>query len=182
MPRAKTTLPCNWPDDMTNMLKAHWDLGMSASQSAKAINETFGTLQTRNSIIGKRSRMGLKRNQDLRWFNRPKRAVTTAETRIKRAEKLAKLKANKDRDAEIARLRKAARAEMEMQKQEPIELLSVYTRDAILSLKRTSCRYPIGVVGAPDFHFCCLPQVEDSSYCADHKAICSTPVPLRIKR
>ena len=164
------------------MLKAHWDLGMSASQSAKDINETFGTLQTRNSIIGKRHRLGLKRNADLRWFNRPKRAMTTAETRIKRAEKLAKLKANKDRDAEIARLRKAARAEMEMQKQEPIELLSVYTRDAILSLKRTSCRFPIGVVGAPDFRFCCADQIPNSSYCKEHKAICLTPVPLRVKR
>jgi GcrA cell cycle regulator len=182
MPRRKTTAPCQWPDDMVDLLQKHWDLGMSASQSAKVINDTFGTLQTRNSIIGKRHRMGLKRNADLRWFNRPKRAVTTAETRIKRAEKLAKLKANKDRDAEIARLRKAARAEMEMQKQEPIELLSVYTRDAVLSLKRNSCRFPIGVVGAPDFRFCCEIQVEGSSYCAEHKAICSTPVPLRIKR
>jgi GcrA cell cycle regulator len=167
---------------MTNMLKAHWDLGMSASQSAKAINDTFGTLQTRNSIIGKRSRMGLKRNQDLRWFNRPKRAVTNADARLKRAEKLAQMKASKERAAEIKRLKQAARSEIEMQKSHPIEVLSVYTHDAILSLKRTSCRYPINAVGAPDFKFCCEPQVEGSSYCADHKAICSTFVPLRMKR
>ena len=182
MPKLKTTAPCQWPDDMTEMLQKHWDLGMSASQSAKVINDTFGTLQTRNSIIGKRHRMGLKRNADLRWFNRPKRAVTTAEARLKRAEKLAKLKANKERDAEIARLKQAARSEMEMQKLRPIELLSVYTRDAVLSLKRNSCRFPIGVVGAPDFRFCGDSQVEGSSYCADHKAICSTFVPLRMKR
>ena len=70
---------------------------------------------------------------------------------------------------------------MEMQKLRPIELLSVYTRDAVLSLKRNSCRFPIGVVGAPDFRFCGEIQVEGSSYCADHKAICSTFVPLKMK-
>lgn len=175
------TEPCKWPEDMTDMMKKHWETGLSASQSAAIINAKFGTRQTRNSIIGKRHRMGLKRDADLRWFNRPKKIVTDATARLKRAERLAAMKATKERDAEIARLKQAARSEMEMQKLRPIELLSVHTRDAVLGLKRNSCRFPVGVVGAPDFHFCCLPQVEGSSYCADHRAICTVVVPLKMK-
>lgn len=33
------------------------------------------------------------------------------------------------------------------------------------------CRWPIGDVGAPGFHFCCGPAMKGGSYCAEHHRI-----------
>jgi GcrA cell cycle regulator len=174
-----TQVPSKWPEDMTEMMRKHWELGLSASQSAKIINETFGTLQTRNSIIGKRHRMGLKREVELRLFNNPPYARGDAATRLRRAARLAKMKPSEESAAEIERLKEAARSEIEMQKLRPVELLSVHTRDAVMGLRRNSCRFPVGVLGAPDFHFCCKPKDSGSSYCAEHRALCTVVVPVR---
>lgn len=164
---------------MTEMLRKHWELGLSASQSAKIINETFGTLQTRNSIIGKRHRMGLKRNAERRLFNNPPYARSDAATRLRRAARLAKMEPSEESAAEIEHLKEAARSEIEMQKLRPVEFLSVRTRDAVMGLHRNSCRFPVGVLGAPDFHFCCKPKDNGSSYCAEHRALCTVIVPAR---
>lgn len=176
-----TKTPSTWPEDMTKMMRKHWEIGLSASQSAKIINETFGVLQTRNSIIGKRHRMGLVRNAELRLYNTPPRTRIDAAARLKQAENLSKMKASKKRAGEIERLKQAARSEIEMQKLKPIEFLSVHTRDAVMGLRRNNCRFPVGVLGAPDFHFCCEPKDGSSSYCADHRAICTMIVPFKIR-
>ena len=170
-----TQVPSTWPEDMTEMLRKHWELGLSASQSAEIINKTFGTLQTRNSIIGKRHRMGLKRGID----NTPPRTRIDAAARLRRAARLAKMEPSEESAAEIERLKEAARSEIEMQKLRPVEFLSVHTRDAVMGLRRNNCRFPIGVLGAPDFHFCCKPKDNGSSYCAEHRALCTIIVPVR---
>ncbi|WP_417450920.1 GcrA family cell cycle regulator [Kordiimonas sp.] len=45
-----------WTDDRIDQLKKHWDDGLSASQIAKELGEGV----TRNAVIGKAHRLGLK--------------------------------------------------------------------------------------------------------------------------
>jgi hypothetical protein len=45
--------------------------------------------------------------------------------------------------------------------------------DEIDKLERHSCRFPVGDLSSPDFHFCKKPRCDVlSSYCAEHHAIC----------
>lgn len=177
-----------WDDEMHAMLIDHWKRGYAASQSARIIGETYGHVVSRNAIIGKRSRMGLVRHLDHSMYNTTKAekiakqsATYNARKRLKRAEKMAALKASKAHDAEIKRLREAVKHAQETEKEVPIAVMTTYTRDAIMALKSNSCRYPIGGVGADDFHFCCEPQDAGSPYCAKHRAICTVFVPLKMK-
>lgn len=171
--------PCTWSEPMLEMLRSHWETGISSSQSAKAINEAFGTSLSRSSIIGKRYRLGLSRNVGRPFRNNPVPVRPDPTTRLRRAVKSAETRSAGRSKGEIERLRRAAEREAEMHRSNPVMPLSVYTRDAVMSLRRTSCRFPIGVLGAPDFRFCCEPQVAGSSYCAEHRAICAVPIPAR---
>lgn len=177
-----------WNDEMHAMLIDHWKRGYAASQSARIIGETYNHVVSRNAIIGKRSRMGLVRNLDPKLYNTTKAeriakqsATYNARKRLKRAEKMAALKASKARDAEVKRLREAVKHAQETEKEVPIAVMTTYTRDAVVGLKRNQCRFPIGIVGAPDFHFCHEVKDDGSSYCAHHRAICSMKVPLKMK-
>jgi GcrA cell cycle regulator len=42
---------------------------------------------------------------------------------------------------------------------------------SLLKLGPTSCRYPIGEPGQPDFRFCGKPRVGGRSYCPEHVRI-----------
>ena len=179
-----------WTQDQLEMLESHFKDGLSCSESARLINRQFSLSLSRNSIIGKRHRMGMVRDISYSHFKTnvqraqdlaAKNAVYNATRRLKRAEKMAQQKASRDRKREIESLKEAVRNAMETEKEVPIAMLSTYTRDAVAGLKRGDCRFPVGVVGAPDFHFCCEPQDEGSSYCKTHRAICTVFVPLKMK-
>jgi GcrA cell cycle regulator len=179
-----------WTQDQLEMLEAHFKDGLSCTESARLINRQFSLSLSRNSVIGKRHRMGMVRGISYSHFKTniqrahemtAKNAVYNATRRLKRAERMAKQKATKERQREINGLKEAVRNAMETEKEQPIALLSTYTRKAVDSLKRGDCRFPIGVVGAPDFHFCCEPQDKGSSYCKTHRAICTVYVPLKMK-
>jgi GcrA cell cycle regulator len=181
-----------WDKPHLEMLEIHWNDGLSASESAKLINVHFSLSLTRNAVIGKRHRLGMvrkisyihyktstQRAHDLAEQN----AVNNAKKRLKRAEKLAAQKSSKARQREIISLKEAVRLAMETEKEQPIAALSTYTRDAVFGLKHGDCRFPIGMVGAEDFHFCCQPQDAGSSYCAKHRAICTVVLPaIQIRR
>ena len=177
-----------WNDEMHAMLIDHWKRGDAASQSARIIGETYSLVVSRNAIIGKRSRMGLVRHLDHSMYNTTRAekiakqsATYNARKRLKRAEKMAALKASKARDAEIKRLREAVKHAQETEKEVPIAVMTTYTRDAVVGLKRNQCRFPIGIVGSPDFHFCHEVKDDGSSYCAHHRSVCCIKVPLKMK-
>lgn len=176
-----------WQQEATDLLIEHYKTGVTASASAKLINAKFGTQYTRNAIIGKRDRVGLGRANPIQsqMMRDPlAKAALDAERRRKRAERLAKLEQaerSKQRQREIQRLREAEALAAKIDAVAPVKPFAKSTTDAIMSLKFRSCRYPIGGVGADDFHFCCEPQAENSSYCATHKAICTVFVPLKMK-
>ena len=45
------------------------------------------------------------------------------------------------------------------------------TAEAVMALRRRSCRWPLGEPGEPGFRFCCAETVEGKSYCAVHGRI-----------
>jgi len=178
-----------WDSAHLDLLETHFNDGLSASESAKKLNAFFGVNLTRNAIIGKRHRLGLVRSiSPAHYKTKTQRAhdlaeenaVNAAKKRLKRAEKLASQKSNNARQKEINSLKEAVRQAMETEKEEPIALLSTYTRDAVYGLKFRDCRFPIGIVGAEDFHFCCEPQDAGSSYCKTHRAICTVPLKVKV--
>ncbi|MCA3080563.1 MAG: hypothetical protein ING71_17445 [Rhodocyclaceae bacterium] len=183
-------MPNKWTPEQIELMTAHYKEGISASVSAGIISKRFEISLTRNAVIGIRHRLGLVRNISYTHFKTNVHraidlasinAATEAKRRLERAERLAKQKSNKERQEEIRSLKLAVREAMRVDRESKIEPLSVHTRDAVLGLKRNSCKFPIGVVGAPDFHFCGKPQSKDSSYCADHKSVCTVYVPMKMK-
>ncbi|MFN8996688.1 MAG: GcrA family cell cycle regulator [Pseudomonadota bacterium] len=176
-----------WQQEATDLLIEHYKTGVTASASAKIINAKFGTQYTRNAIIGKRDRVGLGRANPIQshMMRDPlAKAALDAARRRKRAERLAKLELaeqSRQRKQEIQRLREAEAHAAKIEAVAPVKSFAKSTVDAIMSLNFRSCRYPIGGVGADDFHFCCEPQDEGSSYCKTHRAICTVKVPLKMK-
>ena len=176
-----------WAQETTDLLIEHYKTGVTASASARIINAKFGTQYTRNAVIGRRDRVGLSGANQIQ--SRPARdplvkAAIDAERRRKRAERIAKLEREQQslkRRKEIAALKQAEAYAAKLDAIAPIQPYAKSTTDAILSLGFKSCRYPIGAVGADDFHFCCQPRDEGSSYCADHRAICTVKMPLKMK-
>ena len=185
MTEKRTQTP--WIQEATDLLIEHYNTGVTASASAKMINAKFGTRYTRNAIIGKRDRVGLSRANPIQsqMMRDPlAKAALDAARRRKRAERLAKLELaeqSRERKQEIKRLREAEAYAAKIEAVAPVKSFAKSTVDAIMSLKFNSCRYPIGGVGADDFHFCCEPQDEGSSYCKTHRAICTVFVPLKVK-
>lgn len=52
-------------------------------------------------------------------------------------------------------------------------------RKTLMQLEDGDCRYPIGHVGEPGFHFCARPKVPGLSYCPDHARRCYQPPQVR---
>jgi GcrA cell cycle regulator len=179
--------PTMWAQEATDLLIEHYKTGVTASASARIINAKFGTHYTRNAVIGKRDRVGLSRANPIQsqMARDPLvKAAIDAKRRRKRAERIAKLELeeqSRKRKKEIAALKQAEAYAAKLDALAPIRPHAKSTADAILSLGFNSCRYPVGAVGADDFHFCCKPRDEGSSYCADHRAICTVKVPLKMK-
>jgi GcrA cell cycle regulator len=179
-----------WDKAHLEMLEIHFTDGLSASESAKLINVHFSLSLTRNAVIGKRHRLGMVRKISYMHYKTSaqrahdlaeQNAVNNAKKRLKRAEKLAAQKSSLARQNEIISLKEAVRLAMETEKEQPIAALSTHTRDAVMALKANSCRFPIGIVGAEDFHFCCQPQDAGSPYCKTHRLICTVVLPVRAR-
>jgi GcrA cell cycle regulator len=135
-----------WTDERLELLKS----GFAAGLSCREIAATIGV--SRNAVIGKISRLNLKRDKDrMVRTGRPER---TGETRPRGAQRLRQmlLKAYPDEP-------KAARFD------EPIH--NGHTC-SLLELGRDTCRWPISTPGAEDFCFCGNPPLGSLPYCAGH--------------
>ena len=173
------------------MLVDHFKRGLTINQSAEALTEHFGMRFTRSMVIGRCWRLKLGRGKQ--W---PERAIIKAkndearrqaqeELRLKREalnahrlqvqERAAAAKAEK---AEKARQRAEERAKSRVWTRSPTAL-SVVTKDAVMGLQAQSCRYPIGHVGDATFRFCSKPREDGSSYCAEHRSICTVKMEPR---
>jgi GcrA cell cycle regulator len=137
----------SWTDERIELLKKLWDQGLSASQIADQL--AMGV--TRNAVIGKAHRLGLK--------SRPSPVKTEASAPAKAAKEAAATAAPAAPSAAPAPAApKKAKVPAKPQ------------RVTLLDLSDKICKWPIGHPGDEDFHFCGKPVNPGTPYCAEHCA------------
>ena len=146
-----------WPAEHDEALKEYFAEGMSSSEIAAALNHRFrGAGYTRNAVIGRRIRMGIKCANP-----HPKGRKTRTDAPAPKpweAAGIGKRQYQRRRQAErqgvVAPLPAAIRCE------------PLVSRNLVLTdLEHGDCRYPHGEV---DFRFCGHRQLVGSSYCPEH--------------
>jgi GcrA cell cycle regulator len=149
-----------WTDERVAALTRYWREGLSCSQIANRL----GGGATRNSVIGKATRLGLtgrapaSRPTRFRAAPAPKPAPVAKPPRLPPAPK----------PAPVAALpRKSAT---------PFQALPGTTPRRIESLGGGMCRWPIGdAADGSQQLFCAAPTTDGLSWCADHQALGHTP-------
>jgi len=95
-----------WPDDMTAMLTAHFKDGTSCKDSANELSRIFKVRITKNMVIGKRSRLGLRHSA---YFNElikanAIRATAKRQAKLDRQGKREALSAHRQKRSETAKV------------------------------------------------------------------------------
>jgi GcrA cell cycle regulator len=156
-PRQKSGSQSAWTDATVARLHELWANGRTAAQIAHEIG------MSRSAVLGKASRLGLRRRRAARVLH-PMSAVRRGAT--SRADLVVeKLLAE--------RVRALALLEAQLRR-EPVapEVPSPESRPcSFIALTRDTCRWPVGDVGEADFHFCGAPPDGDHVYCAHHRHI-----------
>lgn len=134
-----------WDDTRVEELKRWHAQGLSASEIAARMYP--GGL-TRNAVIGKLSRLGLRRDHVAKNKPRPRRAVKAKVEPVIRLDKPPKLHA------------------------EPLPVDPIHEKPTrtVATIERGECRWPIGHPGEPGFGFCGCPAISGLPYCDTHRA------------
>lgn len=160
-----------WAAEHDVMLRTHWLDGVSSSQSAKTINNAFGTAYSRNAVIGRRSRVGLLGTN--RTPSNPggahKALVRASPPRIVAPKPKPEPKAKPDNIEAFNINRKLAATVLPL----PPERPTSGPRVAMEDLQRHHCRYPLGDPRDHDFGFCGAVKA-GSTYCAHHQHLTTT--------
>jgi len=138
-----------WTDQRLELLKSHFEAGLSCREIAAAIGVS------RNAVIGKLSRLNLRRDKA---GNEPL---------------LRKSKARRDRKAPVPRLRYRLLKALQAAPPPAIENAPIHNGHCctLFELSDARCRWPISTPGADDFCFCGNPPVEGMPYCAGHSRL-----------
>ncbi len=147
-----------WTEQRVELLKSRFEAGLSCREIAADIGVS------RNAVIGKLSRLNLRREKDI--------------DRRRLAQKKDPRKLTKGR-----RLKTAPRLQYEMLRAlyaEPQALdddapICSQHRCSLLELSEEKCRWPISAPGADDFCFCGNMPVEGLPYCAGHTRLAYRP-------
>ena len=148
-----------WTDERIELLKQHFEAGLSCREIAADIGVS------RNAVIGKLSRLNLTRGR------------TVDDRKVR------------DKGLAPARMRKAVpRLQYEMLAtlyRETDELavagpIDEANRCSLLELSENRCRWPISTPGADDFCFCGNTAPDGQSYCAGHSRLAYRP-PVRAR-
>ena len=161
-----------WTDERVDTLKKLWADGLSASQIAGKLGEV-----TRNAVIGKVHRLGLSgrittvRNKTVR----PRETNPRTKTRVR---------GYRQSGSAVALREFALQAGVEAftgPAYQPAEelVIPLHERATILTLKESSCRWPIGDPQHEDFHFCGRNKVTGLPYCEFHARRAFQPVQQR---
>ena len=132
----------NWTDDRVEFLKKNWGLC-----TARELAEKMGAGFTRNSIIGKASRLGLSAKIKTRAATSNKNFENSREDKNTN---LRKGRRNKFKSLIIEK-------DFEPENPKTLEELD----DGV-------CRWPIGHPDEKDFYFCGRSSLKDFSYCKLH--------------
>ncbi len=142
-----------WTEERIAELKKLWAEGHSASQIATKLGGI-----TRNSVISKVHRLGLSsRATPSRPVKRPPRVSLPRPVNV-------------------------SVALLESLQNEPIVFKASVGRaaDAVMDLKSTQCKWPIGDPLSRDFSFCGLAQCDGGPYCSEHRRVGVQPSGRRV--
>jgi GcrA cell cycle regulator len=149
-------MPANnptWTDERVELLKSHFEAGLSCRQIADDIGVS------RNAVIGKLSRLNLTRKKSGE-SRRPARKAGAKGHRPGTAPRLR------------CRIRIALYTEPESADDEPVHNGHCCS---LLELNDARCRWPISTPGADDFCFCGNPPLDGLPYCAGHTRLAYRP-------
>ncbi len=150
-----------WPAEHDEALKLYFAEGMSSSEIAAALNARFGwrTNYTRNAVIGRRIRMGIKSA-----IPQPKGRKKRTDTPVPKpweAAGIGKRQYQRRRQAKRQGVSAAPKFIPYFERCDTPEPRNV----ALVELGPDDCRYPHGEA---DFRFCGHPRLAGSSYCPSH--------------
>ena len=154
MPALSTASSRTWTDDRIELLKQHFEAGLSCSEIAADIGVS------RNAVIGKLSRLNLTRARTV--DDRRVQDKGSAPARVRKAvprlqyEMLATIYGETDASAVTG----------------PIDETN---RCSLLELSENRCRWPISTPGADDFCFCGNTAPDGQPYCAGHSRLAYRP-------
>jgi GcrA cell cycle regulator len=143
-----------WTDERIELLKQHFEAGLSCREIAADIGVS------RNAVIGKLSRLNLTRGR------------TVEDRKVQ------------DRSLAPARMRKAVpRLQYEMlatlygETDAPVLAgpIDETNRCSLLELSENRCRWPISTPGADDFCFCGNTARDGQPYCTGHSRLAYRP-------
>lgn len=145
----------SWTDERIDQLKQLWEKGLTASQIAEKLAGGI----SRNAVIGKAHRLGLKaRPSPVKSGEAAAVETPTAEVRP------APVAAVAVPVAEVARPKPAPRAAVAVP-------TASSGKTTLLDLSDKICKWPIGHPGDADFHFCGKPAQPTFPYCSEHCAV-----------
>lgn len=182
-----------WPSEAIDMLRRYWDAGASGSYIAGRINAEFKCALTRNAVMGKIDRLGLKRApQEIRHSQRRSADRTNAVTRPAKVERKSPVmhgklaprvkvegeappKPSSSRNSRFFLPPAPRPAIVEAQPEPPAPPPAPEAQVApitILELTATSCRWPVDPVSEHGWRFCGRPRADSAQrhpYCAEHR-------------
>ena len=144
----------SWTDERIDQLKQLWEKGLTASQIAEKLAGGI----SRNAVIGKAHRLGLKARP-----SPVKSGEVAAVDAAPAAEARPAPVAAAAPVAEVARPKPAPRA--------VAAPTASSGKTTLLDLSDKICKWPIGHPGDSDFHFCGKPAQPTFPYCSEHCAV-----------
>ena len=132
----------NWTTENIEFLRQHW-----GTCTAREISEKMGAGFTRNSIIGKASRLGLSAKIKTRTATSNKNFEDNLDEKS--------LRSNRGRRSKF----KSLLIEKDFEPENPKQLEE---------LDENSCKWPIGHPDEDSFYFCGRSSLKDFSYCKLH--------------
>ena len=162
--KANFMQPFIWAPEQSDALRDCLSRGMSYGQAASAINARFGTEFTRNAVVGRAKRLGLKTVSARKTLLRPRPRGCAPEAAPKAPQKVARPTGTPASVPEPVK---------------PVKLRCVGIKPRLIAfadLEPGDCRYPYGGEREGEaYAFCGHPRIPHSSYCRPHHALTHGP-------
>lgn len=171
----------SWTDERIEKLEKLWNEGLTASQIAQELGDV-----TRNAVIGKVHRLGLKSRTKVTRKTATPAASTTKENQeqgeINATNAQETASENTTNGAEAPHTENTAKKvnteskviDFEVHKEEKAIIspkaifVPEHERASILDLNDRRCKWPIGDPMKDDFYYCGKPKDPNKSYCEGH--------------
>lgn len=171
-PPAKPVTWRKWPEEHAARFLELIAQGLSYAQIADEMNKEFGTDYSRNAMVGRATRVGVK--STYKQHHRPGPRTNKPKVRVEQRLRVVAANGNSD----VKRVSAAFVAVVEPAEQVTIEGLEL-RHVSLLDLRKGECRFECsGQDDARNFTFCGNPVKPGSSYCSAHHAICLTLPPV----